>query len=588
MCISEKWTSPDDGAGSFSSTYSEVLSGDGPAGRDRHWDRQANRDCGLPPGRGPPLQACGRVRLAGAGVGPQRPAAGRRSGGGQKVGPRQRRPLALRGSPEYTGSPGATLRHAPRNRLQRGQFGRHPGMLGRVGQPADQVVGQSTRFVFASQIFREQDLGIGRRIGIERAQIAAKHLLGSQQIDQRDVAGVAKPELHAVSRRADPIQNRGRPGVIEQFERDRSRHGQATIGRPNQLGRAPEVDFDRQAAALGQRAGDLRLRRLETGDREPHFGQPGVDERRRFQKILQIQRHFLRPRSRQNRDQRTPRVLPRCDKRLVQRPAAHFVKERMADERGVTAPLGIPLDFERQTAQHVVDQSPHFCHAPARPGPNLRRHVVKDRNAVCLRPPSDPPVEARVVDQHHGVGRRMAEIAVGAARQAEKLVQVEQHAQKPHHRQGRQIGVQLAPGGRHLRTAIADRFQIGILAPQLANQIGRVHIAARFADGKKDLHASRARCSRQGLSVWVGWAPGTASSALVTLCRVSASASGVSLLASSIDPVAGARHHGRSATTSTPRTQLFDLGRSITLARSHQTASRSPGLGQGLPAGGCA
>ena len=63
----------------------------------------------------------------------------------------------------------------------------------------------------------------------------------------------------------------------------------------DQLRRPPQVDLDRQTAGRGQRAGHLRLRGLETGDGEADLGQAGVDQRRRFQKILQVQRHFLRP-----------------------------------------------------------------------------------------------------------------------------------------------------------------------------------------------------------------------------------------------------------------------------------------------------
>ena len=64
-----------------------------------------------------------------------------------------------------------------------------------------------------------------------------------------------------------------------------------------------------------------------------------------------------------------------------------------------------------------------------------------------------------------------------------------QRAQEPHHGQGRQIGVQLATGGGHFRSAVTDALN-GRLAPlELANQISAVNIAAGLAGREKDFHA---------------------------------------------------------------------------------------------------
>ena len=83
-----------------------------------------------------------------------------------------------------------------------------------------------------------------------------------------------------------------------------------------------------------------------------------------------------------------------------------------------------------------------------------------------LRPAGDPPIEARIVDQHHGVGPLVAEVAIGPARQRKELVQVQQHAREPHHGQRRQIGVQRAAGRGHFGPAVADA-----LRPRAAAQL---------------------------------------------------------------------------------------------------------------------
>ena len=116
----------------------------------------------------------------------------------------------------------------------------------------------------------------------------------------------------------------------------------------------------------------------------------------------------------------------------------------------------------------MVDQPPHLLHPPAGPGPDLRRRVIEDRNAVGLGPPGDPPVEARIVDQHDRVGPMMAEIAIGPAGQIPELVQVHQHAGEPHHGQGGQVGVQLAAGRGHLRAAVADGLEARAAGPAIA------------------------------------------------------------------------------------------------------------------------
>ena len=131
-----------------------------------------------------------------------------------------------------------------------------------------------------------------------------------------------------------------------------------------------------------------------------------------------------------------------------------------------------------------------------------------------LGTPRDPPIEAGVVDQHDGVRALLAEIAIGSAGQLKESVQVHEHAQKPHHRQRRQILVQRAAGGRHFRPAVSDAFDARPRAAKLANQIRAVQVAARFAGREKDLHA-RLACGRD-VDAWA------AAVRLYRLSRVSA------------------------------------------------------------------
>ncbi len=174
-----------------------------------------------------------------------------------------------------------------------------------------------------------------------------------------------------------------------------------------------------------------------------------------------------------------------CEERFVEFVLPHFVEERMADERGIAAALAKPRLFERQAAQHVVAQPSHFLGPPRRPGPDLRRSIVEDRDAVDLGPPGDPPIEARIVDQHDGIGPVVAEIAIGAAGQVPELVKIGQDAAEPHDGQFGQIGVEFAADGRHPRTSVADGFQRLVALLQLANEVGGVQVAAGLAGTKE-------------------------------------------------------------------------------------------------------
>src|SRR5262245_2783564 len=100
----------------------------------------------------------------------------------------------------------------------------------------------------------------------------------------------------------------------------------------------------------------------------------------------------------------------------------------MPHVRGVATALAVPILFERQLAQYVVNETAHLPYTPASPRPQLWRTVIENRDAVRFGSPGDPPIETRVIDQYDRVRPMVAEIAIGAARKVPKLVNVEQHA----------------------------------------------------------------------------------------------------------------------------------------------------------------
>jgi hypothetical protein len=178
-----------------------------------------------------------------------------------------------------------------------------------------------------------------------------------------------------------------------------------------------------------------------------------------------------------------------------------LIEIRMTNIGRVAAALAIPRLLEWQFAQHVVDEASHFADPPAGPGPELRRAVIKHGNAMCLCPPGDPPVEARVIDQHDRVRPMMAEVAIGAACEVPELVNVQQHASEPHHGQLRQVFVQRAPGSGHPRPTVADKLAFSPSPAQFANEIGAVQVATGLAYGEKDPHRM------DSAHEFLGWPP---------------------------------------------------------------------------------
>ena len=243
---------------------------------------------------------------------------------------------------------------------------------------------------------------------------------------------------------------------------------------------------------LGHR-GMLRFegRHGETGlgHRLPHAG-GGLEEPG---KIVQ---HLLRSRAGKNRHQGAAVAAMVFQERFVERVLPHFVEERMADKRRIAAALAEPGFFERQAAQHVVAQPSHFLGPPRCPGPDLRRRIVEDRDAVDLGPPGDPPIEARIVDQHDGIGPVVAEIAIGPAGQVPELVEVRQGPAEPHDGQFGQIGVELAADRRHPRTTVADGLEPRAALLQLANEVGGVQVAAGFTGAEEQPQSWRGHAAK--------------------------------------------------------------------------------------------
>src|ERR1700712_17257 len=115
----------------------------------------------------------------------------------------------------------------------------------------------------------------------------------------------------------------------------------------------------------------------------------------------------------------------------------------------------IPGRLEREATQYVIDELADLLDPPPCPCPDLRRDIIEYGDTSRLRLASEPPVKPRIVDQDYRVGTVIPEIAVGAANQAQKLVQVEEDPEEPHHGHLDQREEDLRPGLFHPRATVA-------------------------------------------------------------------------------------------------------------------------------------
>src|SRR6185295_16656938 len=106
---------------------------------------------------------------------------------------------------------------------------------------------------------------------------------------------------------------------------------------------------------------------------------------------------------------------------MSERMMRHVIEEWMTHELRSHAATGKPMVLERQAAQHVIDQPPHPPHAPGGPRPDLRRHVVINRNARGLGLAGNEPVESGKIHEDDGIRTMLAQVATCLADQPNEL-----------------------------------------------------------------------------------------------------------------------------------------------------------------------
>ena len=108
-----------------------------------------------------------------------------------------------------------------------------------------------------------------------------------------------------------------------------------------------------------------------------------------------------------------------------------------------------------------------------------------------LGTPGQPPVEAGEIDEHADVGTGVEKAPLGTTGEVYELVEVEEHTEKPHHRQLRQVGNEAAALSRHARPTEPDTFDVGLPGPDRPHEHGGMMVARGFTRREKHTHGQK-------------------------------------------------------------------------------------------------
>ena len=105
-----------------------------------------------------------------------------------------------------------------------------------------------------------------------------------------------------------------------------------------------------------------------------------------------------------------------------------------------------------------------------------------------LGTPGQPPVEAREIDEHADVGAVVEKAPLSATGEVDEAVEIEDHTEKPHHRQLCQVGDEQASLGGHARPPEADALDVGLSGLDRPHEHRGMMVAGGFTCREKHTH----------------------------------------------------------------------------------------------------
>src|SRR5262249_46388530 len=120
---------------------------------------------------------------------------------------------------------------------------------------------------------------------------------------------------------------------------------------------------------------------LEASSQKPSIGTSIMNPRGGANDRGKVAIDLLCPRYGEQADDPAGTRLLFGKKSFVEPLLRQFIEIWMADIVCSDATFEVPALLERKSAEDVIDVAAHLLDAPASPGPELRRHKIKDGNA---------------------------------------------------------------------------------------------------------------------------------------------------------------------------------------------------------------
>jgi hypothetical protein len=174
--------------------------------------------------------------------------------------------------------------------------------------------------------------------------------------------------------------------------------------------------------------------------------------------------HLLAARSRQERQERPPRVEAPVGAEGVSRAGRGAAHERMPDPGRAHAAARQPIGLERQDHGDAIGGLGERADTPFPPCPHLRRDVVEHRHAGAACRARETQVEAGEVDRQEQLHLSAREERADPPLQLPEVREARHDLREPHHGQVVETRDQLHPGGRHARPSDADQLRLRLPA----------------------------------------------------------------------------------------------------------------------------
>ena len=172
----------------------------------------------------------------------------------------------------------------------------------------------------------------------------------------------------------------------------------------------------------------------------------------------------------------------------LQRAFLYLIEEGMSDPGTGDATCFVPVVFEGESAEHMIDPAADFANAPGGPRPELGGQVIEHRDSAAFGSAGDPPVKAGEIDQDDSIGPLSVHVPLCQLHKTMELADQRDDAEEAHDGEFCEFEEKLAAGIAHFRAAESLDFDFRGGCLELFDEPRAVLITAGFTGRKENPH----------------------------------------------------------------------------------------------------